>query len=81
MKNRYICRDCTEYATCTRRFDKQQIATCPILTEDDEPLSYRNHEGYPDPTAYFAMQKVLREEQEKSRRKARHPRTQVVRYN
>ena len=81
MSRNPLCVDCVEYATCIRRMDKAKIATCPILTEDEEPLRYRNHEGYPDPTTFFALLNVIREEKRKKQREKRRPRTQVIHYD
>lgn len=80
MKRNHFCADCALYATCTRRYDERLIAECPILKEEEEPLRYRNSEGYPDPTAFFAMRNVLREQRRKEA-KQRQPRTMVVHYD
>ena len=32
-----------------------------IRSRDDEPLCYRNSEGYTDPTAFFALCSVMKE--------------------
>ena len=32
-----------------------------IRSRDDEPLCYRNSEGYTDPTAFFALRSVMKE--------------------
>ena len=80
MKRNHFCADCALYATCTRRYDERLIAECPILKEEEEPLRYRNSEGYPDPTAFFAMRNVLREQRRKEA-KQRQLRTMVVHYD
>lgn len=72
-----FCTDCARIACCTRQYDEEQRARCPILN-DDEPLRYRNTEGYSDPTAFFALRSAMRKPKEA---KKRHPRTQVVHYD
>ena len=32
-----------------------------IRSRDDEPLCYRNSEGYTDPTAFFALRSVMKQ--------------------
>lgn len=55
-----FCSDCARAAYCTRQYDEDQRNRCPILNGDDEPLCYRNSEGYSDPTAYFALRNVMK---------------------
>ena len=83
------CADCARIACCTRQYDEEQCARCPILT-DDEPLRYRNTEGYSDPTAFFALRNAMKATKPKKKKKVadkpkgkkkRHPRTQVVHYD
>jgi len=83
------CTDCARIAYCTRQYDEEKRARCPILN-DDEPLRYRNSEGYSDPTAFFALRNVMKATKPKKKTKAanklkgkkkRHPRTQVVHYD
>ena len=81
MKRNHFCADCAKYATCTRRLDERQLAACPILKEENEPLRYRNSEGYPDPTAFFALRNVAREQSKPQQQEKRRPRTQVVHYD
>ena len=79
-----FCTDCTRGSYCTRQYDEEQRARCPILNADNEPLRYRNSEGYSDPTAFFALRKVMKPARPKHKAKAeknRHPRTQVVHYD
>ena len=71
------CADCARIACCTRQYDEAPRARCPILN-DDEPLRYRNSEGYSDPTAFFALRSAMRKP--KVAKKC-HPRTQVVHYD
>lgn len=77
-----ICTDCAHASNCTKQFDKNERKSCPLV-EDHEPLRYRKSEGYPDPTAYFALRNVMRKpnggQQHKTKR--RRPRTQVVYYD
>lgn len=44
----------------------------------EEPISYRNSERYADPTAFHAMQNIVREQRSTVARTS--PRTRVVRY-
>ena len=81
------CTDCARIAYCTRQYDAEKRARCPILN-DDEPLRYRNSEGYSDPTAFFALRNAMRKPKKKTKAannpkgtKKRHPRTQVVHYD
>ena len=77
------CADCARIACCTRQYDEEQRARCPILN-DDEPLRYRNSEGYSDPTAFFALRNVMKPARLKHKPKAekKHcPRTQVIHYD
>ena len=76
-----FCSDCANTARCTRQFDEEQCRRCPILYGDDEPLSYRNSEGYSDPTAYFALRNVMKKPKPRKKEKLRRPRTQVVHYD
>ena len=78
------CAGCTKSASCTLQYDEERRAQCPILNADNEPLRYRNSEGYPDPTAFFALRNVMKPARPKHKAKAeknRHPRTQVVHYD
>lgn len=81
------CTDCARIAYCTRQYDEEQRIQCPILN-NDEPLRYRNSEGYSDPTAFFALRSAMRKPKKKKKavnkekgKKNRHPRTQVVHYD
>lgn len=81
-----FCSGCARTAYCTRQYDEDQRNRCPILNGDDEPLCYRNSEGYSDPTAYFALRNVMKKpkmekESHVKKEKKRHPRTQVVHYD
>lgn len=48
----------------------------------EEPISYFNSEAYPDPTAFFAVQRIVKKQAaEQSRKEPRkRPRTLVARY-
>ena len=72
------CECCTKSASCPRQYDEERRAQCPILNADNEPLRYRNFEGYSDPTAFFALRNAMRKPKAA---KKRHPRTQVVHYD
>ena len=81
------CTDCARIAYCTRQYDAEKRARCPILN-DDEPLRYRNSEGYSDPTAFFALRNAMRKPKKKTKvankpkgKKKHNPRTQVVHYD
>lgn len=57
-----------------------------IRSRDDEPLCYRNSEGYTDPTAFFALCSVMREskpmkETHAKKEKQRRIRTRVIHYD
>ena len=57
-----------------------------IRSGDDEPLCYRNSEGYTDPTAFFALRYVMREskpmkETHARKEKQRRIRTRVIHYD
>ena len=78
------CACCAKSAGCPLRYDEERRAQCPILNADNEPLRYRNSEGYSDPTAFFALRSVMkpsRLNQKAKTEKKRHPRTQVVHYD
>ena len=72
------CVDCSRSACCILQYDENQRAQCPILNADNEPLRYRNSEGYSDPTAFFALRSAMRKPKAA---KKRHSRTQVVHYD
>ena len=82
------CDRCAKGASCTLQYDEERRAQCPILDAGDEPLRYRNSEGYSDPTAFFALRSAMRKPKKKKKavnkekgKKNRHPRTQVVHYD
>ena len=78
------CVDCPRSACCILQYDENQRAQCPILNADNEPLRYRNPEGYSDPTAFFALRNVMKPVRLKQKPKAEkrhHPRTQVIHYD
>ena len=57
-----------------------------IRSGDDEPLCYRNSEGYTDPTAFFALCSVMREPKSTKKthaktEKQRRIRTRVIHYD
>lgn len=85
---KFCCSDCTKSSYCIRQYDEEQRASCPILNADNEPLRYRNSEGYSDPTAFFALRNAMRKPKKETKAannpkgtKKRHPRTQVVHYD
>ena len=78
------CECCAKGASCPLRYDEEWRTQCPILNADNEPLRYRNSEGYPDPTAFFALRNVMKPARPKHKSKAEkkhHPRTQVIHYD
>ena len=78
------CVDCPRSACCILQYDENQRAQCPILNADNEPLRYRNSEGYSDPTAFFALRNVMKPARPKHKSKAekkRHHWTQVIHYD
>ena len=72
------CERCAKSVGCTLQYDDEQRTQYPILNADNEPLRYRNSEGYSDPTAFFALRSAMRKPKAA---KKRHPRTQVVHYD
>ena len=57
-----------------------------IRSRDDEPLCYRNSEGYTDPTAFFALRSVMKEpkstkKMHAKKEKQRRIRTWVIHYD
>lgn len=57
-----------------------------IRSSDDEPLCYRNSEGYTDPTAFFALRSAMKEpksmkETHAKKEKQRRIRTRVIHYD
>ena len=72
------CECCAKSASCPLQYDEERRAKCPILNVDNEPLRYRNSEGYSDPTAFFALRSAMRKPKAA---KKRYPRTQVVHYD
>ena len=78
------CDRCAKGSGCTLQYDEERRAQCPILDAGDEPLRYRNSEGYSDPTAFFALRNVMKPAVLRHRAKAEkkhHPRTQVIHYD
>ena len=78
------CERCAKSAGCPLQYDEERRAKCPILNADNEPLRYRNSEGYSDPTAFFALRNVMRLTVQRHKAKAEkkhHPRTQVIHYD
>ena len=78
------CERCVKSAGCPLQYDEDQYSRCPILNADNEPLRYRNPEGYTDPTAFFALRNVMKPAKLNHKAKAekkRRPRTQVIHYD
>ena len=78
------CECCAKGAGCLLQYDEERRAQCPILNADNEPLCYRNSEGYSDPTAFFALRNVMKPtglNHKPKAEKKRRPRTQVVHYD
>ena len=79
-----FCGCCAKGANCPLQYDEERRAKCPILNADNEPLRYRNSEGYSDPTAFFALRNVMKPAKLNHKAKAekkRRPRTQVIHYD
>ena len=72
------CECCAKGTNCPLQYDEERRAQCSILNADNEPLRYRNSEGYSDPTAFFALRSAMRKPKAA---KKRHPRTQVIHYD
>lgn len=78
------CERCVKSAGCPLQYDEDQYSRCPILNADNEPLRYRNPEGYSDPTAFFALRNVMKPARPKHKSKAEKKRyhwTQVIHYD
>lgn len=75
-----FCKECVKTNDCRLQFDKEHRRECPLM-RDDEPLRYRNSEGYSDPTAYFALLNAMKKPKQEEKEKQRRPRTQVVYYD
>ena len=78
------CECCAKGAGCPLQYDEERRAKCPILNADNEPLSYRNSEGYSDPTAFFALRNVMKPTvlRHKAKTEKKHrPRMQVIHYD
>ena len=79
-----FCESCAQSASCTLQYDEGRRVQCSILNADNEPLHYRNSEGYSDPTAFFALRNVMKLARLKHKPKAEkkhHPWTQVIHYD
>ena len=78
------CACCAKSAGCPLQYDEDQYSKCPIPNADNEPLRYRNPEGYSDPTAFFALCNVMKpaglRKKPKAEKKHRS-RTQVIHYD
>ena len=78
------CERCAKSAGCPLQYDEERRAQCPILDAGDEPLRYRNSEGYSDPTAFFALRNVMKPTMLRHKPKAEkksHHWTQVIHYD
>ena len=78
------CECCAKGASCTLQYDEERRAQCPILNAGNEPLRYRNSEGYSDPTAFFALRNIMKPTVLRHKPKAEkkhHPRTRVIHYD
>ena len=75
-----FCERCAKRAGCTLYLDERLREMCELL-DDRKPLRYRNHEGYADPTAYYALLSIERERKRRAQAKKRRPRTQVAYYD
>ena len=75
-----FCERCAKRAGCTLYADERLREACELL-DDRKPLCYRNHEGYADPTAYYALLSIERERKRRTQTTKRRPRTQVAHYD
>ena len=75
-----FCERCARRAECTLYTDERLREACELL-DDRKPLHYRNHEGYADPTAYYALLSIERERKRRTQTTKRRPRTQVAHYD
>ena len=78
------CECCAKGTNCPLQYDEERRAQCSILNADNEPLHYRNSEGYSDPTAFFALRNVMKPaglKQKPKAEKKHRPRTQVIHYD
>lgn len=78
------CERCAKSVGCTLQYDDEQRTQYPILNADNEPLRYRNSEGYSDPTAFFALRNIMKPaglKQKPKAEKKHRPRTQVIHYD
>ena len=72
-----FCDRCRKRVGCTLYMDGRLRGECELL-DDRKPLSHRNHEGYADPTAYYALLNIERERKRGKRPlQKRRTRTQV----
>ena len=79
-----FCGCCAKGANCPLQYDEERRAKCHILNADNEPLRYRNSEGYSDPTAFCALRNVMKPARPKHKSKAEKKRyhwTQVIHYD
>ena len=79
-----FCGCCAKGTNYPLQYDEERRAQCPILNADNGPLRYRNSEGYPDPTAFFALRNVMKPARlnHKSKTEKKHrPRMQVIHYD
>ena len=78
------CECCAKGTNCPLQYDEERRAQCSILNADNEPLRYRNPEGYSDPTAFFALRNVMKptvlRHKPKAEKKSHHW-TQVIHYD
>ena len=75
-----FCDCCRKRVGCTLYMDGRLRGECELL-DDRKPLRYRNHEGYADPTAYYALLNIERERKRRTQTTKRRPRTQVAHYD
>ena len=79
-----FCDCCAKGASWIQQYDEERRAQCPILNAGNEPLRYRNSEGYSDPTAFFALRNIMKPTVLRHKPKAEkkhHPRMRVIHYD
>ena len=81
MAEQKFCETCAKNVYCSLRFESDLRSQCPILKAYEEPVHYRNHEQYKDPTAFFALRNVMKPRRTMKHRQKSHPKTQVAHFD
>lgn len=83
--NENLCKNCLEQENCFLRRDSVLRNACLLASVSLEnpaivvraEISYYNHEGYADPTAYHAFMNIMREERRRACQASTGPRIQL----